>query len=58
MGMYTWDEKKAENNGKEQPVKQFDHACDALRYMVMTFLIKSDVYNKDYIKVQTWYGDK
>lgn len=53
MGMYTWDEKKAENNGKEQPVKQFDHACDALRYMVMTFIIKSDVYNKDYIKVQT-----
>lgn len=32
---YVWDSKKAEN-GKEQPLKVFDHGLDALRYCVYT----------------------
>ncbi|WP_304459784.1 PBSX family phage terminase large subunit, partial [Alicyclobacillus sendaiensis] len=32
---YVWDEKAAER-GQEKPVKQNDHACDALRYLVAT----------------------
>ena len=31
MGSYIWDERKAEF-GQDVPVKQADHACDALRY--------------------------
>lgn len=37
FGAYAWDEKAAET-GTEQPIKQFDHACDALRYFVNTVL--------------------
>nr|DAJ94246.1 MAG TPA: large terminase [Caudoviricetes sp.] len=33
LGLYIWDEKKAEK-GKEEVVKQNDHCCDALRYLV------------------------
>lgn len=32
---YVWDKKKAEN-GREEPVKEFDHCLDALRYAVRT----------------------
>jgi PBSX family phage terminase large subunit len=32
---YVWDEKATEN-GVERPVKQNDHACDALRYGIAT----------------------
>ena len=35
FGAYTWDEKAAEH-GIEQPIKQNDHACDAIRYYVNT----------------------
>lgn len=31
LGVYSWDEKKAQI-GKEEPVKVKDHACDACRY--------------------------
>ena len=31
LGVYSWDEKKAQM-GKEEPVKVKDHACDACRY--------------------------
>ncbi|MDR2044499.1 MAG: PBSX family phage terminase large subunit [Clostridium sp.] len=34
---YIWDEKAAEN-GFERPVKQNDHACDALRYGIATVI--------------------
>jgi len=34
---YIWDAKAA-NNGLEKPVKQNDHACDALRYGVATVI--------------------
>lgn len=34
---YVWDEKAGER-GEDKPVKQFDHACDALRYFVYTIL--------------------
>ena len=36
---YVWDEKAA-RAGKEQPVKQADHAMDALRYYCKTMLPK------------------
>lgn len=35
FGLYIWDEKKGEK-GKEQPVKENDHALDALRYVINT----------------------
>lgn len=34
---YIWDEKAIEH-GEDKPVKQHDHACDALRYFVYTVL--------------------
>jgi phage terminase large subunit len=34
---YIWDEKASER-GEEKPVKQYDHACDALRYAVATVI--------------------
>lgn len=34
---YIWDEKAAER-GEDKPVKQFDHAMDALRYFCYTIL--------------------
>lgn len=34
---YLWNIKASEN-GKEQPVKQFDHGCDALRYYCKTII--------------------
>lgn len=37
LGLYLWDSAAAER-GVEQPVKQHDHACDALRYFVRTIL--------------------
>ena len=36
---YVWDERAA-RNGEEKPVKQADHAMDALRYYVHTMLPK------------------
>lgn len=37
---YSWNEKKAEERGKEEPNKQNDHTCDALRYAVNTRIPK------------------
>mgnify|MGYP004664431551 CR=1 FL=1 len=34
---YVWDE-KARLQGVEKPVKEFDHACDSLRYCIATIL--------------------
>lgn len=34
---YVWDE-KARKNGEEKPVKEKDHSCDALRYVVKTII--------------------
>nr|DAG82136.1 MAG TPA: large terminase [Caudoviricetes sp.] len=34
MGLYEWDKKSIEK-GKEVPVKENDHGCDATRYCVM-----------------------
>lgn len=34
MGMYRWDEKAVE----DKPIKEFDHAMDALRYSAQTML--------------------
>jgi len=35
IGMYRWNQTKEGRNEKEEPVKEADHAMDALRYMVM-----------------------
>lgn len=34
---YIWDEKQSKN-GEDQPVKEFDHLMDALRYLVKTII--------------------
>jgi PBSX family phage terminase large subunit len=34
FGAYRWDP-KAQEKGEDKPIKQFDHAMDALRYVVM-----------------------
>ena len=38
---YAW-----KKGGKEQPVKENDHLCDALRYLVFTFKSRSNVKGK------------
>lgn len=35
---YSWDEKARERSGKDEPIKQNDHALDALRYAIYTHL--------------------
>jgi len=35
FGMYRWADKSEGRNEKEEPLKENDHAMDALRYMVM-----------------------
>lgn len=48
---YVWDE-KATKNGKDKPVKENDHAMDAIRYFVNTILqfkqepYDDEIYNK------------
>ena len=37
FGSYIWDAKAAEY-GEDRPVKQHDHAMDAVRYFVFTML--------------------
>jgi PBSX family phage terminase large subunit len=37
FGSYIWDEKAAEH-GEDKPVKEHDHAMDAVRYFVYTIL--------------------
>ena len=34
MGMYRWDEKAAD----DRPIKEYDHAMDAMRYAAQTVL--------------------
>lgn len=41
---YSWSEKKADN-GSEQPIKQADHSCDALRYLVSTVMTDWQIAN-------------
>lgn len=36
---YAWDDKSCAH-GDERPIKQADHACDALRYLVFTIISK------------------
>ena len=43
LGLYIWDEKKSEK-GKEEPVKENDHCCDALRYFINTTTTKAEVF--------------
>jgi phage terminase large subunit len=35
FGSYRWPETRATGNDKEEPMKENDHAMDAIRYMVM-----------------------
>ena len=43
LSSYSWDA-KAVNRGEEKPIKQNDHACDALRYFIFTVLSKRRIY--------------
>lgn len=47
LGMYIWNEKNALMHGKEEPVKQYDHFCDALRYLVMKVVMDFDAFGVD-----------
>lgn len=38
LQVYSWDDKAAVNSGKEKPIKQWDHACDACRYYCKTMI--------------------
>lgn len=38
FAFYIWDEKVAEKTGEDKPVKQHDHAMDAVRYFCSTIL--------------------
>ncbi|MDU2291105.1 MAG: PBSX family phage terminase large subunit [Clostridium celatum] len=45
---YSWDEKAA-NRGEDKPIKENDHAMDAVRYFVNTIVLKgkSNAYDND-----------
>lgn len=45
FGLYCWNEKRGEN-GKEEVVKQSDHALDALRYAIYTTTPDSLIFGK------------
>lgn len=40
---YTYKEKSPNSNEPEQPVKEHDHAVDALRYLITTHFIDTDI---------------
>lgn len=44
LGLYIWNAKRGEI-GKEEPVKQNDHAMDALRYGIATTTNKFEIFN-------------
>lgn len=44
LGMYIWNEKRGLEYGKEEPVKQNDHYCDALRYLANAVFRDYDVF--------------
>ena len=46
FGSYIWDEKAVES-GNDKPVKDFDHAMDAIRYFVYTILDRKSLFSFD-----------
>lgn len=46
LGLYVWNDKRGEL-GKEEVVKQHDHALDALRYVVYTTTPDSTVFGRN-----------
>ena len=42
LGLYIWNDKKTDR-GIDEPVKQNDHCCDALRYLINTTTNKYEV---------------
>ena len=46
FGLYLWDEKAAEN-GEDKPIKDNDHAMDAVRYFVKTMNLVRRTETKD-----------
>lgn len=45
LGLYQWDAKKGEK-GIEEPIKQNDHSCDAMRYGIFTTTSKYEVFGR------------
>lgn len=43
LGLYIWNAKRGEI-GKEEPVKRYDHAMDAMRYGIATTTFKGEVF--------------
>lgn len=50
FGVYVWDEKASER-GEDKPVKENDHAMDAMRYFVQTVLVRSKAKTIDRYKL-------
>ncbi|QAS70252.1 PBSX family phage terminase large subunit [Oenococcus sicerae] len=42
LASYIWDDKASER-GEDKPVKQHDHACDAMRYFVYMIIFKKQI---------------
>lgn len=49
LGMYSWNTKKVDA-GNEEVVKEFDHCCDALRYIINTCYSQYEVYGEKITK--------
>ncbi len=49
LGMYSWDPKKVDK-GDEAPIKEYDHCCDALRYIVNTCFSQYEIYGDQLTK--------
>ena len=57
MGLYEWDKDSIEK-GKEVPVKENDHACDAVRYCVMGMWTKIKYFLPKADREETKEGDR
>ena len=47
---YVWDTKASEKGGEDKPIKQYDHAMDAVRYFCYTIIYKPTA------KIKTFKG--
>jgi PBSX family phage terminase large subunit len=50
MEYYHYPQNKQERNDNENPVKDFDHAVDALRYLIMTHIPDAPISHEDILK--------
>ena len=59
LEMYSYPDKKPDHNEEENPIKENDHALDALRYAIMMEEVKPLVVNMPASQpVTPYYGDR